>query len=118
MQRTIRTLKEMRTKAVRSFVDNSLIIHRSPDAKCQPDTTHDLEMIDELTCAIKALDMLDNVDVIVEDADDFMRELKLFKNVTRFEVIDNIGRTYTKHELKKIEFSRQDQGRTLKVFLK
>ena len=37
--------------------------------------------------------------------------------VTRFEVIDENGRAYTKHNCK-IELSYQDDGRTLKVFIK
>jgi hypothetical protein len=36
--------------------------------------------------------------------------------VTRFEVIDENGRVYTKHN-SKIELSYQDDGRTLKVFV-
>ena len=36
--------------------------------------------------------------------------------VTRFEVIDEKGRAYTKHNCK-IELSYQDDGRTLKVFV-
>ena len=37
--------------------------------------------------------------------------------VTRFEVIDHNGRSYTNHTVGTIEFSLQDNGRTLKVFL-
>lgn len=37
--------------------------------------------------------------------------------ITRFEVIDENGRAYTKHNCK-IELSYQDDGRTLKVFIK
>lgn len=40
------------------------------------------------------------------------------KKVTRFEVIDNDGRSYTKHNIKNVELSLQDDGRTLKVFIK
>jgi hypothetical protein len=36
--------------------------------------------------------------------------------VTRFEVIDESGRVYTKHNCT-IELSYQDDGRTLKVFI-
>lgn len=37
--------------------------------------------------------------------------------ITRVEVIDENGRAYTKHNCK-IELSYQDDGRTLKVFIK
>lgn len=37
--------------------------------------------------------------------------------VTRVEVIDEYGRRYTKHNCK-VELSYQDDGRTLKVFIK
>jgi hypothetical protein len=37
--------------------------------------------------------------------------------VTRFEVIDENGRVYTKHNCT-IELSYQDDSRTLKVFIK
>ena len=38
------------------------------------------------------------------------------QTVTRFEVIDESGRLYTRHNCK-VELSYQDDGRTLKVFL-
>ena len=38
-------------------------------------------------------------------------------NVTRFEVIDETGRAYVRHGVI-IELSYQDDGRTLKVFVK
>ena len=37
--------------------------------------------------------------------------------VTRVEVIDEYGRRYTRHNCK-VELSYQDDGRTLKVFIK
>jgi hypothetical protein len=37
--------------------------------------------------------------------------------VTRFEVIDDTGRAYTRHGVS-VGLSRQDEGRTLKVFVK
>lgn len=46
-------------------------------------------------------------------------ELQAMKNVTRFEVIDDKGRTYVKY-LKgdeRIKYSLQDDDRTLKVFI-
>ena len=39
------------------------------------------------------------------------------QTVTRFEVIDEHGRAYTDHYCK-VELSYQDDGRTLKVFIK
>jgi len=46
-------------------------------------------------------------------------ELETMKGVTRFEVIDNNGRSYTKYLNKDegIKFSLQDDNRTLKVFI-
>lgn len=38
--------------------------------------------------------------------------------VTRVEVVDENGRSYVKYGVSDIEFSLQDQGRTLKIFLK
>lgn len=40
-----------------------------------------------------------------------------FKNVTRFEVIDESGRALVRYGVK-LELSLQDESRTLKVFLK
>ena len=37
--------------------------------------------------------------------------------VTRFEVIDETGRTYRRHGVE-VELSYQDDGRTLKVFVR
>ena len=46
-------------------------------------------------------------------------ELSAMKNVTRFEVIDEEGRTYVNHlnEDQRVKYSLQDDGRTLKVFI-
>ena len=40
------------------------------------------------------------------------------KQPTRLEVIDADGRTYTNWKVKDMEFSYQDDGRTLKIFIK
>jgi hypothetical protein len=56
MERTIRTLKEMREKAERSFIENSIIVHRSRLDSPIPDTKSDLEMIIELNQAISTLE--------------------------------------------------------------
>ena len=39
------------------------------------------------------------------------------ETVTRLEVIDENGRSYVKYNISDIEFSVQDDGRTLKIFL-
>lgn len=46
-------------------------------------------------------------------------ELSAMKNVTRFEVIDEEGRTYVNHlnEDQRVKFSLQDDDCTLKVFI-
>ena len=38
--------------------------------------------------------------------------------VTRLEIIDADGRSYTNWKVKDLEFSYQDDGRTLKIFIK
>lgn len=42
----------------------------------------------------------------------------VYPEVNRFEVIDHLGRSYTTSDIGKIEFSVQDEGNTLKVFIK
>ena len=56
MERIIRTLKEMREKAERSFIDNSLIVRNTRGDRPIPDTEYDLEMIAELNQAISILE--------------------------------------------------------------
>lgn len=56
MERTIRTLKEMRDKAERSFIDNSLIRRNSLIDSPVPDTEADLDTIAELNEAISVLE--------------------------------------------------------------
>ena len=41
-----------------------------------------------------------------------------FSNVTRVEVIDNNGRSYTKNWVDKVEMQLQDDGKTLKLFVR
>jgi len=38
--------------------------------------------------------------------------------VTRFEVVDNKGRAYVKHHVQELKFQLQDDGRTLKAFVR
>jgi len=45
-----------------------------------------------------------------------MNELDVSK-VTRLEVIDENGRSYTKYHISDVKFSLQDDDRTLKIFL-
>ena len=56
MERTIRTLKEMRKKDEKSFIENSIIVHTSLMHSPIPDTKSDLEMIIELNEAISILE--------------------------------------------------------------
>jgi hypothetical protein len=56
MERIIRTLKEMREKTERSFIDNSLIKRNARLDSSVPDTEADLEMIAELNLAISILE--------------------------------------------------------------
>ena len=51
-------------------------------------------------------------DMIIDD------EYIMFGNkITRFEVIDDDGRSYTKNNIKEIKFQLQDGGLTLKAFI-
>jgi len=52
-------------------------------------------------------------DFIVDDED-----ITFSSKVSRFEVIDNKGRAYVKYNVKDISFQIQDDGTTMKVFLK
>ena len=40
-----------------------------------------------------------------------------YAKVTRLEVIDETGRAYTHHEVRVLQFSLQDDDRTLKIFV-
>lgn len=40
------------------------------------------------------------------------------EKVTRLEVIDGDGRSYTNWKVESLEFSYQDDGRTLKIFVR
>lgn len=46
---------------------------------------------------------------------DFTRN---FPKVTRVEVIDDSGRAYTQYDLKDVMLATQDNGRTLKIFVR
>lgn len=56
MKKIIRTLKEMRDKAERSFIDNSLIRRKSLINSPVPDTEADLDNVAELNEAISVLE--------------------------------------------------------------
>lgn len=56
MERTIKTLKEMRELAERSFINNSLIVRNTKFDRPIPDIGSDLEMIEELNEAISILE--------------------------------------------------------------
>lgn len=57
-----------------------------------------------------------------EDGFDVTRGYKEPNKVTMFEVIDHsengVGRAYNKYDIKSLELSYQDDGRTLKIFIK
>lgn len=55
MERTIKTLEEMRENAKRLFIENSIIVHTST-LEVKPDTKSYLEMIIELNQAISILE--------------------------------------------------------------
>jgi hypothetical protein len=38
-------------------------------------------------------------------------------NITRVDVIDNLGRSYTNYKANRVDIAVQDEGRTLKVFV-
>ena len=44
--------------------------------------------------------------------------LKDYPDVTRVEVITNSGREFVRYECSNVQVSLQDNGRTIKVFLK
>jgi hypothetical protein len=56
MERTIRTLKVLREKTEKSFIENSIISHTSIVHSPIPDTKADLEVIIELNQAISILE--------------------------------------------------------------
>ena len=49
---------------------------------------------------------------------DTLFKAKWLNGITRLEVIDEKGRSYTNWKVKNIEFSLQDNDRTLKVFVR
>tara|TARA_R110000822_G_scaffold291969_1_gene413949 strand:- start:440 stop:649 length:210 start_codon:yes stop_codon:yes gene_type:complete len=66
MERTIRTLKEMREKSERNFIDDSIIVMNTKGIdRPIPDTQFDLEMIAELN---QAISVLENVNTAKEVA--------------------------------------------------
>ena len=48
----------------------------------------------------------------------WMKKVDDFKDVNRVEVIDRFGRSYSNWNVEDVEFSLQNDGRTLKIFLK
>lgn len=55
---------------------------------------------------------IDNEDNITEES------VKSYPKVTRVEVISSDGRAYTTWEAREVFTALQDEGRTLKIFLK
>lgn len=56
------------------------------------------------------------LDRVMRDINYYVMNLKNY--VTRLEIIDENGRSYSKWNIEKIEYSIQDNGKTLKIFLK
>jgi hypothetical protein len=56
----------------------------------------------------------ESVNLLIEKAN-AMEEIK--EEITRFEVIDENGRVYGNYNIKTLELSYQDDGKTLKVFI-
>lgn len=48
----------------------------------------------------------------------FADHIMPFPEITRVEVIDSTGRAYTQYNVKEVQMSIQDDGRTMKIFLK
>jgi len=61
-------------------------------------------------------------ETIEEASKRMLSEKKLYKNVNRVEVIQHSepynGRAYTNYSAKDVELQLQDDGKTLKIFLK
>jgi hypothetical protein len=61
---------------------------------------------------------IDDYFMDVSEAIKACKEALNTKQPTRLEIIDAAGRTYTNWKVKEMEFSYQDDGRTLKIFIK
>ena len=74
-----------------------------------------MEQIDEYGGEIKA-----HVTIFIKGYTQCQEDIADTSKVTRFEVIDENGRVYVKNSLYNchLELSYQDDGRTLKVFIK
>ena len=48
----------------------------------------------------------------------FARNIMPFPEITRVEIIDSTGRAYTQYNVAEVQMSIQDDGRTMKIFLK
>ena len=48
----------------------------------------------------------------------YLNTMEKIENVTRVEVIDEHGRSYTHHNCESVEYSLQDDGKTLKIFIR
>ena len=53
-----------------------------------------------------------------QQEEEIIDSIFLLPKVTRLEVIDKNGRSYVVHNAEQVELSYQDQGRTLKIFVK
>ena len=68
---------------------------------------------------LKIITPMEYYEKLTEALETAMKQEKEYDNskLTRFEVIDENGRAYTKRDCN-VELSYQDDGRTLKVFIK
>ena len=48
----------------------------------------------------------------------FANHIMPFPDITRVEVIDSNGRSYTQYDVEEVQMSIQDDGRTMKIFLR
>lgn len=65
----------------------------------------------------KDMTSLSIADAVTYGYNQCQEDMSKDQTLTRFEVIDENGRAYTEHYCK-VELSYQDDGRTLKVFIK
>lgn len=52
------------------------------------------------------------------DKEWFAQHIMPFPEITRVEVIDSTGRAYAKWDVENVQMSIQDDGRTMKIFLR
>lgn len=63
-------------------------------------------------------DLQSTINRLQSTLDQLTEKLERVTNVNRVEVIDNTGRKYVKYNVENVELDVQDDGKTLKVFVK